>query len=194
VARPNVTPAVLAQLISQSVRPAIFVQASFQNDTIYVWTGFGNIYWNGHTWIGIGTLGGISTIEEGATISARGITLSLSGIDPTLLTSIMGEFQQGQPVTVYLGFFDASNNLIADPLVSWAGRMDQPTIEMDGSTATIAITCENRLVEMNVAVDRRLTNEDQQLDHPGDRGLEFTAGIIDVMIYWGRSPSSSNNF
>jgi len=33
--------------------------------------------------------------------------------------------------------------------ISWAGRTDQPTIEMDGSTATISINCENRLVEMN---------------------------------------------
>ena len=77
--------------------------------------------------------------------------------------------------------------------ISWAGRTDQPTIEMDGSTATISINCENRLVEMNVAVDRRLTNEDQQLDHPGDRGLEFVASIQDVQVYWGRSPSSHNN-
>ena len=46
---------------------------------------------------------------------------------------------------------------------------------------------------MNVAVDRRLTNEDQHLDYPGDRGLEFVNSIIDTMVYWGRTPSSTNN-
>jgi hypothetical protein len=69
--------------------------------------------------------------------------------------------------------------------------MDQPTIDVDGTTATIAINCESRLLDMNVAVDRRYTNEDQQLDHPGDRGLEFVNSIQEVVIYWGRSPSSS---
>jgi len=48
-------------------------------------------------------------------------------------------------------------------------------------------------VEMNVAVDRRYTNEDQQLDYPGDRGMEFVSSIQDVTIYWGRTPSNINN-
>lgn len=185
--------AFLTAITSQNLRPAIFIEAHFVSGPVYVWTGGGTIAWNGHSWQGVGTLVGISPIEEGANIQARGITLTMSGIDATLLGDILLEFQQGLPVLLYLGMFDASGNLIADPIVSWAGRMDQPTIDMDGQTATISISCENRLVDMNVAVDRRLTNEDQQLDHPGDRGLEFEASIQDVMIYWGRSPSSHNN-
>jgi hypothetical protein len=84
-------------------------------------------------------------------------------------------------------------SLIPDPVIAWAGRTDQPTIEMDGSTATISVNCEHRFVEMNVAVDRRYTNEDQQLDYPGDRGLEFVNSIQDVRIFWGQVPSSKNN-
>jgi hypothetical protein len=141
----------------------------------------------------VGSLGEVSVIEEGTTIEAKGITLKLSGIDPTLLSGVLTDFRVGLPALVYLGMFDAGGSLITDPIISWAGRTDQPTIEMDGSTATISINCENRLVEMNTAVDRRLTNEDQQLDHLGDRGLEFTASITDVQVYWGRSPSSHNN-
>jgi len=141
----------------------------------------------------VGSLGSISTIEEGSTVEAKGVTLTLSGIDATLLTGILTEFQVGLPVLVYLGLFDSSGSLIADPIVSWAGRMDQPTLDVDGTTATISIACENRLVDMNVAVDRRYTNEDQQLDHPGDRGFEFVNSIQEVMLYWGRSPSSHNN-
>jgi hypothetical protein len=71
--------------------------------------------------------------------------------------------------------------------------MDQPTLDVTGVAASIAINCENRLVEMNVAVDRRYTDEDQQLDYPGDRGFEFVNGIQEAQIYWGRTPSSKNN-
>lgn len=191
--RSGLTGGQLAAVQSTNIRPAFFVEAHFVNGPIYVWTGRGSIVWGGHTWIGVGTLGSISTIEEGSTIDAKGITITMSGIDSSLLADILTEFQVGLPCIVYLGLFDETLTLIDDPYKSWAGRMDQPTIDVDGQTCTISINCENRLVEMNVAVDRRYTNEDQQLDYPGDRGMEFVSSIQDVTIYWGRTPSSINN-
>ena len=174
-------------------RPALFIRVDFVSGPVYVWQGVGPIVWNGHTFTGIGSLGSVSTIEEGATIEAKGITLSLSGVDVAWLSDILLEFQQGLPAIVWLGAFDTNQELVPDPVIAWSGRTDQPTIEMDGQTATISITCESRLVEMNVAVDRRYTNEDQQLDYPGDRGFEFVNSIQDARIFWGSSPSSKNN-
>ena len=181
----------LAATQATLLRPALFIEAHFTSGPLYAWSGFGSITWNSQTWTGIGTLGSVSTIEEGSTVEAKGITLTMSGIDATLLADVLGEFQVGLPAIVSLGLFDSTGALIADPVTSWSGRMDQPTIDVDGTTATIAINCESRLLDMNVAVDRRYTNEDQQLDHPGDRGLEFVNSIQEVVIYWGRSPSSS---
>lgn len=191
--RSGLTGGQLAAVQSTNLRPAFFVEAHFVNGPIYVWSGRGSIVWGGHTWLGVGSLGSISTIEEGSSIDAKGITITLSGIDSDLLGDILTEFQVGLPVIVNLGLFDATLTLIDTPVIAWAGRMDQPTIDVDGQTCTISINCENRLVEMNVAVDRRYTNEDQQLDFPGDRGMEFVSSIQDVTIYWGRTPSSINN-
>ena len=52
----------LAAIQSTNLRPAFFVEAHFVNGPIYVWTGRGSITWGGHTWLGVGTLGSISTI------------------------------------------------------------------------------------------------------------------------------------
>jgi hypothetical protein len=189
----DMTSAYQAAISSAILRPALFVQATFVSGPLYVWSGMGPITWNGQTWIGVGTLGTVSTIEEGSTVSAKGVTLTLSGLDPTLLEDVMEEFQVGLPALVYLGVFDATGALIADPVCCFSGRMDQPTIDISGTTASIAINCENRLVEMNVSVERRYTDEDQQLDYPGDLGFQFVNGIQDAQIYFGRSPSSKNN-
>jgi hypothetical protein len=99
----------------------------------------------------------------------------------------------GLPAIVSLGLFDAAGALIADPVGCFVGQMDQPTLDVTGTSATISINCESRLIEMNVAVDRRYTNEDQQRDYPGDRGFEFVNSIQEAQIYWGRTPSSVNN-
>jgi hypothetical protein len=71
--------------------------------------------------------------------------------------------------------------------------MDKPTIDVSGTSATITINCENRLVEMNVSAERRYTHEDQQVDYPGDLGFQFVNSIQDAQIYFGRYPSSKNN-
>jgi hypothetical protein len=186
------TPGQLTAITSPILQPALFVQVEFTSGPVYIWSGLGSFVWNDITWKGLGTLGSIATIEEGTTIEAKGVTLTLSGLDPTQLVGITNEFQVGLPALVYLGFFN--NGLLIDtPIIAWAGRMDQPTLDVDGQTASIAIACENRLVEMNVAVNRRYTNEDQQLDYPGDTGMAFVNSIQDVTIFWGHTASCVNN-
>ena len=92
-----------------------------------------------------------------------------------------------------MGLFDDSGNLIDSPVCAFSGRTDQPTIDVSKDTCSISIACENKLLMMNNSVQRRYTNEDQQIDYPGDRGLEYVNSIQQVTIYWGRSPSSKNN-
>jgi hypothetical protein len=184
--------AMLAAIQSPQLFLAFFVQMTFQSGTVYVWTGSGPITWNGQTWLGSGKQGSISTIEEGATVEARGVSLTLSGIDSTLLPDVMTEFALLQPVTVYLGLF-AGGSLIASPVTSWAGRMDQPTVDVDGATSEITINCESRLLDMNTTCGRRYTQEDQQRDWPGDQSMMFAPFIADINLYWGSAPTSSPN-
>ena len=191
--RADATPAFITALSQPIIRPALFVEAHFATAILYLWTGRGNVSWNGHTWTGIGTLGSVSTIEEGSTVEARGITLTLSGIDATALSDVLNEVQQGLPALVYFGLFDSTPALIANPVCAFAGRMDQPTIDLTGPTATIQIACESRLMDMNTPAMRRYTNEDQQRDYPNDQGFSFVPGVQERTIFWGRTPSSHNN-
>jgi hypothetical protein len=189
----NCTPAYLAALKAQVMYPAIFVSATMASETVYLWSGYGPVTWNNQTWTGTGSLLGISTVEEGADVNARGITISLSGIDVNLLQTVLNEFQVGLPVTVYLGLFDGNGNLIPNPVVSFAGRMDEPTITADATTATIAVNCESRLMDMNVSVPYRYTNQDQQMFYPGDLGFSFVTSIQDIPLYWGQTANSDGN-
>src|ERR1700683_3167224 len=112
----DMTAAYLAAIQSGILRPVLFVEATFTSGPIYVWSGIGTIVWGGNTWVGIGNLGSISTIEEGSAVSAKGITLTLSGSDPTLLTGVTAEFQVGLPALVWLGVYDENGVLIGNPV------------------------------------------------------------------------------
>lgn len=188
--RPGLTSEMASALQAGELLTVMFVYAKFLDGEVRLWTGYGPLEWNGQTWQGIGTLLSISSIEEGTDVEFRGITLGLSGFDANLIAEALGQVQQGLPVVVYLGLFYPGSpyGIIRDPLISWAGRMDQPVINAAGDTATISLSCENRLSGMNVAVDRRLTHEDQSRDWPLDTGLIFVVSIQDQVLYWGRTP------
>lgn len=189
-----VTPAMLAALQAGELLPAFFVQIQFISETVYLWTGTGNISAIGHTWSGLGSMLGIATVEEGSSVEARGVVISLGGFDPTVVPEILSDYKLGNVAVVYLGLFDPASlsSLIADPLIIFAGETDQPTVDIDGPTATISLACENVLANMNVAANFLRTQENQQQAHPGDLGLSFVDGLAEKVIYWGRSASSHN--
>jgi len=193
VPRPDATAQFVAAAQSPYVRPGIFVEVHFTTGPVYVWSGVGSKTWNGNTYTGVGSFGMLSTVEEGSTVQARGIVLTLSGIDSTLLGDILADYAQGLPVVVSLGMFDATGALVPNPICCFSGRTDQPTIDMNGDTAALSIACENRLVEMNMNSSfRRYTNEDQQIAHPGDLAFTQVNAIQQQTLYWGRIPDSQN--
>jgi hypothetical protein len=183
---------VAAALELPVLQPALFVTMTFRTGPINVWTGYGSIPWGGHTWQGIGDLGGFAVIEEASSVEAKGTTLTLSGVDPANLAAVMTEFQLGGATAIYLGLF-AGGFLIGDPIPVWAGVTDQATVDAPAETATIAVNCESQLLDMDNAPNRRYSNDDQQLDYPGDQGMQFVNAIQEVTIYWGQTPLSANN-
>jgi hypothetical protein len=185
------SPAMLTGLTQGLLQPALFVSIAFANETLYIWSGIGSITWNGETWLGVGNLGGISMIEDGTTLDARGITITLSGIDSTALAEALQNLQIALPVTIYFGLF-SSGSLIADPFIAWQGRTDRATIDVSGETSTIALQCESRLLDMDISPDRRYTLEDSQIFNPGDLGMQFVSSITLYTIIWGFPISSTN--
>jgi hypothetical protein len=188
----SMSTAMTTWLTGDQLPVALFFMGTFQTGAVYLWTGYGSINWNGHTWLGLGKLGGIAPIAEASTVEAKGFAVTLSGIDATLLGDVLGEFQLNLPMATYIAGLNGGS-IIADPLGAFIGRMDQPTVDIDGNTATIAINCESRFIEMNVAVERRYTADDQQRDWPGDLCFNFVNGIQELNITWGTAPTTQGN-
>jgi hypothetical protein len=175
------------------IKPILFAMLTLTSGPLFVCSGVGNISWNGQTWLGLGPFLSVGLTEDGSTVQARGINLIFSGCDTTMLTDCLSDYKVGLPVALYLGAYASDGSIVSDPLVAWAGRLDQPTIDVDGPKATISIACENRLVDMNIAVQRRWTNEDQQKDVPGDLAFSFVDQLQEKTLFWGRFPNSTNN-
>jgi hypothetical protein len=188
----------LAQLTAPNIKPVLFLRMQFNSGPIFVWSGVGMQNWNGQQWMGLGQLGSISTVEESSELAATNVTFTLSSIPQELIQDALSEVRQGNPVQLWFGTLGDNNNVLADPLQIFAGRMDTPTIDEGTDTGTISISVENRLIDLNRARERRYTNQDQQIDHPGDLGFQYVQSIQQWNGTWGKAgpggvPSAPGN-
>ena len=169
------------------VRPIVLVQCAFDSGDLNLWNGIGDLTVNSVDYVGAGTLLGISEIAESSELQANGISVTLSGITDPLLAKARDEDYQGRELKVLLGAMDASNGVISNPVVVFSGFMDTMVINDSAETGTIVVTVENRLIEFERTRIRRYTAEDQKIDYPNDKGLEFVAEMQEKEIIWGRS-------
>jgi hypothetical protein len=174
---------------SAALSPIFLVELDWPGGTVYAWSGYGNISWGGHTWVGTGHLGKISAVRESREGAANGVTLSLSGIPSANITLALGGSSQGQPGKVYFGVLSSAGALAIDPYLIFDGVIDVCPIEDDGDRATISVQLEKELIDTR-ARGRRYTHEDQQIEYPGDLGFEYVAGLADKQITWGTAKIS----
>jgi len=183
----------LAALSAPMLRPAFFVTITFIDAVVYLWTGTGTVTFDGNDYLGAGALMGISATEEGSTVHARGVTLTLSGLDAGLLPEALNEAILGLPVTIKLGLFDLTTGILIDsPATTWMGSLDQPKFTIGANGATLEVNCESKLINLNTPLDRRITDEDIQSEHPGDLWAMFVDGLVQRTLFWGQ-PLTTNN-
>lgn len=200
----TLTSDMIAALTAPVLRLAIFCQIQLSNETLYLWSGSGPITWNSMTFQGVGTLGKVEGISEDATVEAKGVKISLSGIPSDMIGEALDNVRLMQPVNIWLACFNPDGTVIASPVVSYAGLTDKTSIDDDGHTSTITINIENVLADLNRPVPRHYTQADQQLDLAAtltrlglpsttvDTGFSHVNVIAEIVVYWGQNPRGTN--
>jgi hypothetical protein len=187
----DITAGVSAEVVKDRLKAAWIVYFNFDSGALRLWSGTGDLIWNGNTYTGTGTLGRISPIEETSDVRSNGIQLTLSGISSSLISIALGTQYQGRTCTVWLGFFNSSDVLIDDPVQVFSGKMDVMSIQDTGGTCEITVTAENRLVDLERPKEvRYYTDADQQRLSAGDKGCQFVETLQTKEIVWGRVRSS----
>jgi hypothetical protein len=187
----DITAGVATEVAKSRLRMAMLAELVFDTDPLYVWSGLGSLVWDGRTYLGTGSLGRISQIEETSDVRSNGIQLSLSGIPSALISIALGTQYQGRPCRVRMAFFDASNVLIDDPVQVFSGSLDVMQVVDSGTTCEILVTAENRLIDLERPSEvRYYADADQQRYSTGDLGCQFVEKLQTKEIVWGRVRSS----
>lgn len=137
-----------------------------------------NITISGDTYLGVGTLGSISGVEESSDTQATTITLALSGIPRDLVSTAMSEVEQNRTAEVWEVVVDPlTMAVIGLPIVVFKGRIDAIAIGLDAATAKVEVTVTNRLVNWERPSHSVYSDEEQQRKHTGDLGFKYAAAM-----------------
>lgn len=167
------------------------VKAEFDTDTLYVWSGDYDLSLDGNTYTGAGTLLSISNIEDTLELKSSGLSVSLAGMDATVLDLALTENYQNRFITVYLGYLSGGTDTVAGTMTLFKGRMQSMTINDDPNGSTISVDAENRLIDLQRPSNLRYTKESQQGISSGDTCFDRVQSLQDKEIIWGRSSSNS---
>jgi len=163
-----------------------FAELDFSGGFVRVHTALGTITWGGNDWLGVGTLGTVSTVEESAELSNKTLTYTLTGVPNDMIAIVLGQNYQGRSAKLYIGFFDPDTGaLVADPELLSTGQMNVSGID-EGTECGVTVTADNRFAAWDRPLVRRLTDTDQQARFPGDKGLQFIDQAAQKTINWGR--------
>ena len=174
-----------------TLRPALLFDAQFLSGTppvptpLRVWAGVGDLVWGGHTWLGAASVLGVTPIEATREVRATGFTVTLSGVAAADMHRALAGIRHGLPGVLRLALLDSTGAVAGDPLHIGEGRLDTCSLNDSGTTATISVRYESRLVALERVRALYYTPEDQQLEHPGDRGFDGVAALQDATLLWG---------
>ena len=176
---PNTT-----ELEKPSITIFVAVDLDFASGHVRAHDGVGDISFGGYTYSGVGRFGGIDIAEESISVIAKPVTLSLSGVDSSLLSTALLEQYQGRTATIYMGLLNTETLALIDtPETLWEGRMDVMTVQLGPETGSIKLNCEHRLRrEPRIA---RYTDADQQLAYSGDLFFNLIGKIAGFKGTWG---------
>lgn len=180
------TTAQQAALEKAVVRVVYFCEFAFKGGTGRFNTTNQLITWNGQEWLGVGTLGGISAVEESDSLEARALNFTLNAAQPSWLALAAGPVEEyrGRSAKLYMCPLNESFQMIDTPVLCWVGYMDMVSIGVEGDAGQIVLKCESRAYGLKRRPALRLNHAQHQTRHPGDKGLEFLEGLISHPQVW----------
>ena len=187
------TTAFQTEIKKDQSHPLHLIEIYLDSATYYVTDNFRDVSYSSNTYTALGFFLNFDPIEESAAINASKITLGLSGVDQQYTNLFLTENYVDRRVVIRKAFISTANALIADPVIIFDGRMDNPIITEDTDTglASIGVTVSNQFVDFEKTPGRYTNHENQQLHYPGDNGFIYASQIIKDIV-WGQEFNGGN--
>jgi hypothetical protein len=159
---------------------AYFVEFQFASGTQRVCNFNQTVTWGGYDWLGLGSLGSISEVEESDGLEAKPMNFALNAAQADWLALAVGDVEEyrGRPAKMYFCPLTPTYQLIDTPVLCWRGIMDTVGVGMDGEEGGITLRCETSAYGLKRQPALRMNAAQQSKRVPGDLGFAYQNDLI----------------
>ncbi len=182
---------VLASLQNASGQERVFlIKLDFSSGSLYLSTGSRDLDWDSQTWTAIGGGLQIGGIEESGDLKGQGIDIVLSGVDLSIISTLLSQKYRGRTIQVWQAILDQSTGLVLDAIDLFDGlQLDSYTVEEKITrgaplTAIIRTRGRHRLAAKEFRGIRANVHGHQQY-YTDDTFYAHTASLGNRKLYWG---------
>jgi len=175
------------EVIKPENMPVHLVSVHLDSEILYMNDSYKTINFKNNDYLGVGHFMGFSDIEEASQVIVATMTLTLSGIDKTIINLVLNNNYINRVVKVFTAFLNVdSHELVIDPVLIFEGQIDSSSIseDPDGGKSIVSVSVTNSWVDFDRKTGRHANNEEQQVLFPGDKGFEFADQNTSNLV-WG---------
>lgn len=173
-----------AELEKPVTRFAYFSYFDFLSAEVRVTSLPQTVSWGGYDWLGLGSLGKISAVDEAQGTTAAALTFSLNVAQVEMLALATGDTAEyrGRDARLYFCPLDEQFRLIDTPSVCWRGSMDAMQMSVEGKASAasggIALKCETSAYGLKRKANLRMNAAQQKQRYPADTGFDYLTALL----------------
>lgn len=173
----------LTAMEQPNVSLVLAAEINFPSGVTRVHTGTGVVVIDGQTFLGVGTLGDVGSVTEENSTSSSTMSMTLSGLDMSLVGETLNEEVIGCDVTCYLAVMN-DQGVVSEANVLFEGFITDTALQA-GQQNALSYVIANVFERWSMGLPDRYTDESQQRLHPGDRFFRYVAQMAERSIFWG---------
>jgi len=185
----TLTTAVKNELLTGQIRPVHLLTIGFGTPVNITDNAFdltSSVSGSSVTYSSSAFLVGASSFEEQTDITKTTLSVSLSGVDTSFISVVLGENIVNDSVTIYRGLLNSSNALIADPILLYQGNIDTFEISETETESNVKLMVVSHWADFEKKSGRKTNNASQQRFFSTDVGMDFSSETV-LDLKWGRS-------
>ncbi len=199
MAQRGASAAVKAEWIKDANAPAHLIELRLDaadGGTIWVTDSYRSIIWGGNTYTALGHMLGFSGLAESAELRVADISVTLSGVDQTMIAIVLDAEYIDRRFLIYQFFLNTSDAVIADPVLIHDGRIAEAAVQEDGEGGASSVTLKSRdsFADFERLNGRHTNALEQRYLFPNDASfdtLSQLAGQNRQLIWGAPSPSAA---
>ena len=185
----SLTSAVKTELATNDIRPVHLITIGFGTPVNITDCSFpitSSVSGSSVTYSASDFIMGVSDFSEETDVNLSPISISLSGADQTFISTVLNENVINDAVTIFRGFLNDSNALIADPFLLYKGTIDNFAISESDTSSIVNLDIVSHWADFEKKSGRKTNNTSQQRFFSTDVGMDFSSQTVQD-IKWGRA-------